>query len=144
MGDIGEHIDRLITPHLVDNEELRGACVGSWQKSMFSQSMVVLAVTSRRLIVQGADRKWRTDGDPVFLTQDEIDSAKTGGAGGGPDLSGAIMNKAAVKLSIKTTEGRKLKFMLARGTGLFGAFSGAEEQRRGVEAISAFLADAGK
>ncbi len=134
-----DQLETVVTPLLEQGESLRGMCAGSWQKSMFSQSIVAFAVTDKRLIVQPANRKWEPDGEPLSLTQDQIAGSKTGGAGDAGDISGAIMSKSAVKLQIKTVDGEKLKFMLMRGTGPLGGFGGGETQRQGVEAVASFL-----
>ncbi len=134
-----DQLETVVKPLVEDGESLRGMCAGSWQKGMFSQSMVAFAVTDRRLIVQPANRKWEADGEPLSLTRDQVASAKVGGAGDAGDISGAIMSKSAVKLQIKTVDGEKLKFMLMRGTGPLGGFGGGETQRQGVDALASFL-----
>ena len=134
-----DQLATVVRPLVDEGESLIGMCAGSWQKSMFSQSMVAFAVTDKRLIVQPANRKWEPDGEPLSLTRDQVASSKSGGAGGGPDAAGAVMNKSAVKLQIKTVDGQKLKFMLMRGTGPLGGFGGGETQRQGVEAVTSFL-----
>ncbi len=44
-------------------EELTGVCAASEQQGMFKGRGVVLAVTDRRLLVVGLDRRGRPDGD---------------------------------------------------------------------------------
>ncbi|HYH62489.1 MAG TPA: hypothetical protein VD766_11545 [Solirubrobacterales bacterium] len=134
-----DQLATVVKPLVEEGESLHGMCAGSWQKSMFSQSMVAFAVTDKRLIVQSANRKWEPDGEPLSLTRDQIASSKVRGAGDAGDISGAIMSKSAVKVQIKTVEGEKLKFMLMRGTGPLGGFGGGETQRQGVEALASFL-----
>lgn len=134
-----DQLAKVVHPLVAEGESLIGMCAGSWQKSMFSQSMVAFAVTDQRLIVQPANRKWEPDGEPLSLTRDQVASSKTGGAGDGADVAGAVMNKSAVKLQIKTIDGQKLKFMLMRGTGPLGDFGGGETQRQGVDAVASFL-----
>jgi hypothetical protein len=134
-----DQLSEVVQPLVEEGESLLGVCAGSWQKGMFSQSMVAFAVTDKRLVVQPANRKWEPDGEPLSLTRDQIVSAKTGGAGDAGDISGAIMSKSAIKLQVKTIDGEKLKFMLMRGTGPLGGFGGGETQKRGVEAVARFL-----
>jgi hypothetical protein len=105
---------------------------------------VALATTSQRLVVQGLDRKLAAKDDPISLTHADIERASAEGAGGGwAELTAAVMDKAAVKLDIRTTTGEKLKLTLMRGTGPLGGLGGGETQRQGVEALSAFFARAG-
>ena len=99
------------------------------------------AVTDRRLIVQGLNRKFEPDGEPLSLPPERIADAKAEGAGGGwPEIGAAIMDKAAVTLKLKTTDGEKLKLMMMRGTGPLGGLGGGEDQRAGFEALGAWFA----
>lgn len=104
--------------------------------------MVVLGVTDRRLILQGANRKWERDGEPISLPPERIASADAEGAGGGwLDIGAAIMDEAAVTLKLKTTDGAKLKLMMMRGTGPLGGLGGGDDQRSGLEALGTWFAD---
>jgi hypothetical protein len=48
-----------------------------------------------------------------------------------------ILDHAAVRLEIKTTDGEKLKVMLMRGEGkLLGKLGGGEAQRQGLDALA--------
>jgi hypothetical protein len=111
---------------------------------MFKGRQVAIGVTDRRLIVQGANRKFEADGEPISLPPERVVSAAAEGAGGGwLDVGAAIMDGAAVTLRLKTTDGEKLKLMLMRGTGPLGGLGGGEDQRAGVEALGEwFAADA--
>jgi hypothetical protein len=103
--------------------------------------MVGIGVTDRRLIVQGLNRKFEPDGDPISLPPERIAEASAQGAGGGwPEIGAAIMDKAAVTLKLKTTDGEKLKLMMMRGTGPLGGLGGGEDQRSGFEALGAWFA----
>jgi hypothetical protein len=51
-------------------------------------------------------------------------------------LTVSLMNDAAATLVIKTTDGRKLKLIMMRGTGVFGGLGGGEQQREGVDALA--------
>jgi hypothetical protein len=109
---------------------------------MFKGRMVAIGVTDRRLIVQGANRKWEPDGDPIALPPERIADADAEGAGGGWfDVSAAIMDGAAVTLKLRTTDGERLKLMMMRGTGPLAGLGGGEEQRSGLEALGAWFAD---
>ena len=104
--------------------------------------MVGIGVTDRRLIVQGLNRKFEPDGDPISLPPERIADASAEGAGGGwPDIGAAIMDKAAVTLKLKTADGEKLKLMMMRGTGPLGGLGGGEDQRSGFEALGAWFAE---
>lgn len=101
--------------------------------------MVAIGVTDRRLIVQGLSRKFDPDDDPISLPPERIADAGAEGAGGGwPEISAAIMDKAAVTLKLKTVDGEKLKLMMMRGTGPLG---GGEDQHSGFEALGAWFAE---
>ena len=110
-------------------------CVAS-QVGLFKGRQVAIVVTPERLVVQGMTRRFEPDGEPIALTPGTIADAKAEGAGGGwADLGAAIMDKAAVTLKLKTTDGQKLKLMMMRGTGPLGGLGGGEVQRQGVEAL---------
>lgn len=134
---LSAHLDSLLEP----GETLLASSAASWQKSMFSQGVVCLATTDRRLIIQTLDRKGNIkDGQVVSLTPDDIESSKVGGAGGAwDDPSAVIMASSTIKLKIKTTSGQKYKFMLLHGGGIMGAMGGGASQKNGVESLLAFL-----
>jgi hypothetical protein len=113
-------------------------CVASQQKSLFKGGSVVVGVTDRRLLVQSLDRRGNPVGEPLSLTPERIASAKAGPAGGGwINVDMAILDHAAVRLEIRTTDGEKLKLMLMRGEGrLLGKLGGGEGQRRGLESLA--------
>jgi hypothetical protein len=52
------------------------------------------------------------------------------------------MDKAAVTLKLRTTDGDRLKLTLMRGTGPLGGLGGGEVQRHGIEAVAQFFARA--
>jgi hypothetical protein len=125
----------------VSGEELRGICVASQQKGMFKGGAVALGVTDRRLLVQSLNRRGEPDGEPLSLERSQIESAKAGPAGGGwITVDAAILDHAAVRLQIRTTDGEKLKLMLMRGEGkVLGGLGGGEAQRRGLEALAGWF-----
>ena len=107
--------------------------------------MVGIGVIDRRLIVQGLSRKFDPNGDPISLPPERIAAASAEGAGGGwPEIGAAIMDKAAVTLRLKSTDGEKLKLMMMRGTGPLGGLGGGEDQRSGFEALGAWFAERAK
>jgi hypothetical protein len=70
-----------------------------------------------------------------------VAAAKAGPAGGGwINVDSAILDHAAVRLQIETTDGKKLKLMLMRSEGkLLGGLGGGETQRRGLEALAGWF-----
>ena len=94
--------------------------------------------------MQPLDRRGRPEGEAVSIRPEQLSSAKADGAGGGwAELSAVLMDRAAVKLKLRTTDGEKLQLMLMRGEGPLGALGGGEGQRRGVEALAGFFERAG-
>jgi hypothetical protein len=138
-------LDSKYRPHLEaqleSGEGLRGVCVASQQKGMFKGGAVALGVTDLRLLVQSLNRRGDPEGDLLSLTPEQITSAKAGPAGGGwINVDAAILDHAAVRLEIRTTDGDKLMLMLMRGEGkILGGLGGGEPQRRGLEALAEFF-----
>lgn len=139
MGELGDKLRAVLAPSLEAGESLRGACVAS-QHGLFKGRMVAIGVTESRLIVQGANRKWEAEGEPISLPPERIAAADAEGAGGGwVEIGSAIMEKAAVTLKLRTVEGEKLKLTMMRGTGPLGGLGGGEDQRSGIEALGAWF-----
>ena len=113
-------VDSKYRPHLEaqleGGEELRGICVASQQKGMFKGGAVALGVTDCRLLVQSLNRRGDPDGAVLSISPEQVASAKAGPAGGGwINVDTAILDHAAVRLEVRTTDGEKLKLMLMRG-----------------------------
>jgi hypothetical protein len=126
-------LDRLLEP----GETLDGICAASQQQGLFKGRAVALGVTGRRLILQPLDRRGEASGDPTSLEPGDVASAEADGVSGGwPNLGAALMDRVAVKLTIKTTGGDKLKLMLMRGG---GRLSGGEGQQSGVRALASWF-----
>ena len=123
---------------LESGEELRGICIASQQKGLFKGGAALIGTTGRRLLVQSLDRSGNPDGPPQSIAPEQIASAKAGPAGGGwINVDTAILDHAAVRLEVRTTDGEKLKLMLMRGEGkILGGLGGGETQRRGLEALA--------
>ena len=116
MADLDSKYRPGFLDQLDDGEELRGICVASQQKSMFKGGAVAIGVTDGRLLVQPLNRRGNPDGPIDPISPERIASVKAGGAGGGWwSVSTAILDQAAVKLEIETTDGERLKLMLMRG-----------------------------
>ena len=105
---------------------------------MFKGGAVAIGITDRRLLVQPLDRRGGPDGAASPIAPEEVVSAKAGGAGGGWwSVTTGILDHAAIRLEIKTTDGEKLKIMLMRGEGkLLGKLGGGEAQSAGLEALA--------
>jgi hypothetical protein len=142
---VSEFQDR-VRPHLESvldsGEQLHGICAAT-QQSTFKGRLVALGITDRRLVLQPLTRKIEPDGPAVSILADQIASAEAEGASGGwwTPTSG-IMDKAALTLKLKTTDGEKRKLMMMRGEGPgpLGRLGGGEAQQQGVEALAAWFA----
>jgi hypothetical protein len=110
---------------------------------MFKGRMVAVAATDRRLIVLPLDRKAEPKDEPISIPPERVADAKAGDASGGwwTPTSG-IMDRAAARLQIKTTDGEKLKLMMMRGTGPgpLGELGGGEAQQDGMQALGEWFA----
>jgi hypothetical protein len=138
VGDFDARLRPRLESLLAPGDALEGICAASRQKGLFSGGAVALGVTDRRLLVQPLSRRGDPEGEAVELEPGDIAEAKAEGAGGGwAQVGAAIMDEHAVKLTLKTSAGEKLKLMLMRaeGDGLMAALGGGEGQRRGVEAL---------
>jgi hypothetical protein len=136
MGELGDKLRGAVEPSLEAGEELRGVCVAT-QQSLFKGRAVAIATTDRRLLVQPMTRKFAPDGEPTSITPERLADASAEGAGGGwAEISASLMDKAAVTLKLRTTDGEKLKLMMMRGTGPLGGLGGGEDQREGVQAMA--------
>jgi hypothetical protein len=138
VADLDSKYRPVLQAQLESGEELRGLCVASQQKGTFKGGAAVIGSTDRRLLIQSLDRRGNPDGAPRSITPEQVASAKAGPAGGGwIDVDTAILDHAAVRLQIQTTDGEKLKLMLMRGEGkLLGGLGGGESQRLGLEALA--------
>ena len=119
-------------------EELRGICAASQQRGMFKGGVVAIGVSDRRLLIQPLSRRGEPDGEVRSVRPDEVASARAGGAGGGwYTATAGILDEAAAKLEIRTTDGEKLKLMMMMGEGaLLGKLGGGGSQQRGMEALA--------
>lgn len=145
MADLDAKLRPLVEPLLEPGEDLRGVCLAV-QQSMFKGRQMAIAVTDRRLIVQGANRKFEPDGTPISLPPERIAEASVDGAGGGwMEVGAAILDQAAVTLKLRTGDGEKLKLTMMRGgSGPLGGLGGGESQRQGLEALGAWFEAAGR
>ncbi len=127
---------------LEPGETLEGICACSQQKGMFKGGAVALGVTAQRLLLQPLDRRGEADGGVQSIRAADIESAKAEGAGGNwPQIGAAILDQAAVRLTLKLSGGEKLRLMMMRGEGssALKALGGGESQQRGVRALAAWF-----
>lgn len=140
MPDLGDKLRPLAGTLLAPGEELRGCCVAT-QSSVFKGRMVAIVVSADRLVIQGMNRKFEPEGEPLSLPPERIAEASAGGGGGGwPEVGAAIMDRASVALKVRTTDGTKLKLLMMRGDGPLGGLGGGEAQRQGVVALGEWFA----
>jgi hypothetical protein len=141
VADLDTRYRSHLEGRLQGGEELRGICVASQQKGLFKGGAVAIGVTDRRLLVQPLSRRGEPDGDPTAIVPEQVESAKAGGAGGGWwSVPTGILDHAAVRLEIRTTDGEKLKLMMMRGEGaVLGKLGGGEPQLRGLEALAGWF-----
>jgi hypothetical protein len=138
LTDLDSKYRPELEAQLESGEELRGICVASQQKGLLRGGAVALGITDRRLLIQSLDRRGDPDGEPLSLTPEQIAEAKAGPAGGEWfNVDAVILDHAAVRLQIRTTDGEQLKLMLMRGEGrMLGKLGGGESQRQGLQALA--------
>ena len=129
--------DALLEP----GETLGGLLIASQQKGMFKGGAAAIGVTGRRFLFCELDRRGNPQGAPRSILPADLIDADAGDAGGGwPTISSAIMDREAVRLTLRLRDGEKLKLMLMRGEGsALGRLGGGEVQRQGVEALAAWF-----
>jgi hypothetical protein len=116
VPDLDSKYRRALESQLESGEELRGICVASQQKGMFKGGALAIGTTDRRLLLQQLNRRGDPDGPVRSITPGQIAGVKAGGAGGGWLSPGNIvLDLAATRLEIRTSDGEKLKLMLMRG-----------------------------
>jgi hypothetical protein len=142
MADLDTNYRPGLESQLESGEELRGLCIASQQKGLFKGGAVAIGVTDGRLLVQPLDRCGDPEGRVQSIAPEQIASAKAGPAGGEWfNVDAVVLDHAAVRLEIRTTDGEKLKLMLMRGQGkLLGKLGGGETQRAGVQALGDWFA----
>jgi hypothetical protein len=132
-----------VRPHLEgrlgSGEKLEGIIAGTHQRT-FSGSLYAIGVTDRRLILQELDRKLGPKGEPLLITPETLASAEIDGAGNSWSVPSIILDLAAIALTLRTTDGTKMKLMMMKGGGgLFGKLGGGEDQQRGILALIAWM-----
>jgi hypothetical protein len=139
VGGFDEKLRPALEALLEPGETLDGICACSQQKGMFSGGAVALGVTPKRLLIQPLSRGGDPEGEAQSIAPADIASAKAEGAGSNwPQIGAAIMDKVAVKLTLKLNDGEKLRLMMMHGEGspALKALGGGESQHRGVQALA--------
>ncbi len=118
VADLASEL-RPFAAALLGDEELLGACVASEQKRLKGW-MVTIAVGRERIVIQRMKRgrEFVADGEPLSLRPEDIAGARAGGLGTwGASPTAEIMERAAIELKLRMTDGEKRKLMLMRGEG---------------------------
>ena len=140
-GDFAEMARPGIEAQLEPSETLRGLIAATHQKT-FGGSLYAVAVTDRRLLLQPLDRRIQPKGDPRSITAGELVSADIDGAGGGWwTAPSVVLDLSAIALTLRTTDGEKVKLMMMNGAGVLGGLGGGQAQRDGVLALADWLRD---
>lgn len=140
VADPSEKLDEKLRPvaeaALQPGEQLQGFLIAT-QSGIFRGGMRALVITDGRLVVQPVNRKFEATGQTISIKPDEIADLRATGLGGGwYNTAISIAEWAGIELTIRTTEGKKIKLSMMRGEGgLIGKLGGGESQRLGVEAL---------
>jgi hypothetical protein len=128
------HIEALLEP----GERIEGILAATIQKT-FSGGLYALAVTDRRLILQGMKGR-SAKGEPVSIAPAELVEADIDGAGGGWwTAPAAVLDAVAIQLTLRTTDGEKRQLKMMRGEGLLAGAGGGESQRDGMLALAEWM-----
>jgi hypothetical protein len=128
------HIEALLEP----GERIEGILAATIQKT-FSGGLYALVVTDRRLILQRMKGR-RASGEPVSIRPEQLVEADVDGAGGGWwTAPAAILDAAAVQLTLRTADGTVRKLKMMRGDGPLGGLGGGEGQREGILALAEWM-----
>jgi hypothetical protein len=121
-------LEALLEP----GEALRGIIAATQQRT-FSGQLYALGVTDRRLLLQPVDRRMQPKGSARVVTPVTLVSAEVDGAGHGWWTAPAvILDATAIALTLRTTDGEKLKLtMMKGGSGL----AGGPQQGEGVRSL---------
>jgi hypothetical protein len=132
---------QTVRPHLeavLGPGELLESVVATTQQKTFSGGLHALGVTDRRLLVMALDRRSQPKGEVRSITADTLVSADVDGAGGGWWTPSAILDATAATLTLRTTDGDKLKDVderqwAARRPGWRGSPAGWRAGPHGIE-----------
>ncbi len=134
------HLEALLEP----GEALHGVIAANRQKT-FSGRLYAIGVTERRLILQPLNRRIEPDGEPVSLRPEQVVASEVEGAGGGWWTETAVqMDRAALTLKLRSTDGASWKLIMMRGgEGRLARLGGGGAQEAGIEALAAWFAARG-
>jgi hypothetical protein len=136
VGDFGQLARPALEALLDDGETLRGVIAATHQRTLSGQ-LYAIGVTDRRLLLQPVDRRAQPKGDCRVITRETLVSADVDGAGGGWWTAPAIvLDAAAIALTLRTTDGEKLKLTMMKGGGVLG---GGQAQADGVRALAEWM-----
>ena len=128
------HIEALLEP----GERIEGILAATIQKT-FSGGLYALVVTDRRLILQRMKGR-RASGEPVSIRPEQLVEADVDGAGGGWwTAPAAILDAAAVQLTLRTADGTLRKLKMMRGDGPLVGLGGGEGQHEGILALAEWM-----
>ncbi len=132
MTAFGDAVRPGLEASLSPGETLHGILAATHQRT-FGGQLYALGVTDRRLLLQPVDRRLQPKGSPTVITPETLVAADIDGAGRGWwTAPSVILEMAAIALTLRTTDGEKLKLMMMRGGGALG---GGPEQTAGVSAL---------
>ena len=138
MGALLDRYGPPLRAALTAGEELRGVCAAT-QSKVFSGRAVVLGVTSSRLLLLGLDRRGEPAEEPRALDVAEVSAG--GLAGASLDPAAWVIDDAGLRLTLRTTDGERLKLLLLNGgSGWMGRLGGGADQATGVRALADRLA----
>jgi hypothetical protein len=144
VPDVAEDFHTQVRPRLeqllAPGEHLEGFCAAT-QQSAFRGSVVALAVTDRRILVQPLDRRSQPKGDTVSIAPGELASIDAIGAGDEwYNTEPSVLAGAALTVRMKTAQGEKLKLHMMRGgDGFLGRLGGGDAQQAGLAALAAWV-----
>lgn len=128
------YIEALLEP----GERIEGILAATIQKT-FSGGVYALAVTDRRLILQGMKGR-RAKGEPVSIAPAELVEADIDGAGGGWwTAPAAVLDASAIQLTLNTADGTTRRLKMMHGEGPLAGLAGGEGQRQGIVALAEWM-----
>jgi hypothetical protein len=127
-----EKVRPVLVGLLEPGETLHGVLAATHQTT-FGGGLYALGVTDRRLLLQALDRRLQPKGAASVVTPETLVSADVDGAGHGWWTAPmVIMDKAAVALRLRTTDGERTKLLMMKGG---GTPAGGPEQADGLRAL---------
>jgi hypothetical protein len=136
LGDFAQLARPALEALLQGGETLHGVIAATHQRT-FSGQLYAVGVTDRRLLLQPVDRRARPKGAGRVITPETLVSADVDGAGHGWWTAPAlVLDATAIALTLRTTDGEKLKLTMMKGGGFLG---GGQGQTDGVGALAEWM-----